>query len=334
MSGAKRVNKILTITMALLLAFSTMVLGGCAGETGSKDFTLEPKVTSPVIGTDGVLKVGVDSGETPFAGKYEGKIVGIDVDVAAALAEELGLTLEIVDTAGQSADTLLANGTVDVVMHVEQTGGSTIQGIQVGPYLTSGPALFCVVNSDTVPTVDIKSLAGTKIAAQRESLSAWSLEELIGPGTADPKEKLEEAFAAAVQGPVNYAAADAVVGSYLAIKDFDDLACVKMLGTPIGVYAGVAKSSTQLADALTDALRAIRDNGVLKTVISKWLGPVSASVVMGDSAVTSQSTSISNSPSSTGASGNTGNSNPTSAPTLPSGQEDLGDDLPDPSNAG
>ncbi len=315
MSGAIKANKFFAMVMALLLACSTMALSGCAGESGSKDIELTPVVSSPAIGTDGVLKVGVDSTNAPYAGLSGGNLVGIDVDIAAAIAEELGLTLELVDTAGQSADTMLNDGTVDLVMDVEQTGGTIIQGTQVGPYIESGPALFTIVKSDEVPTVDLQSLAGTKIATQKDSLSAWSVEELIGSGTADPKETLADAFASVENGEDSYAAADAVVGSYLAV-DYTDLACVKMLGTPIGVYMGVTKDNTQLATALTEALRTIRDNGELKTILSKWLGPISASVVLGSAAVTSEPTSGS------------------SASSGATGEVDTGDDLPDPSNAG
>lgn len=315
MRSAKRIKRILAVTLALLVAFSTMALGGCAGATGSKEIELVPVVSSPAIKTDGVLRVGVDSTNAPYAGLSNGELVGIDIDIAAALAEQLGLKLELVDTAGQSANTLLNDGSIDMVMDVEQTSASTIQGAQIGPYLVSGPALFTRVDSDTVPTIDIKTLAGTKIAAQKDSLSSWSLEELIGSGTSDPRESLKDALTAVANGEVTFAAADAVVGSYLAV-DFTNLSCVKILGTPIGVYLSVAKSNTQLSDALTEALRTIRDTGILKTVLSKWLGSVSATVVMGSSAVTSQETTT-----------------PGSA-NVPAGQIDTGDDLPDPANAG
>jgi polar amino acid transport system substrate-binding protein len=302
--------------MTLLMALSLMALGGCAGATGSREIELVPVVSSPAVGTAGVLKVGINSTNAPYAGLSSGNMVGIDVDVASALAEEMGLKIELVDLAGLSADTLLTEGAIDVVMDVEQTGGSVIRGTQIGPYVESGPALFTLVkSSNEVPNVDLQTLAGVKVAAQKDSLSAWSVDELIGSGTSDPRESLAAAFEAVETGQATYAAADAVVGSYLALE-YGDLACVKMLGRPIGVYMGVAKDNTQLADALTVALRTLRDNGEMKVILSKWLGPVSALVVTGSSAITAGATSTSS--SGTAAS---------------EGQIDAGDDLPDPSNA-
>jgi len=315
MKHSRRARSITTLAFTVLLALSLVTLGGCFGPMGSRDIELTPTISSPTIGVDGVLRVGVDSVKVPYAGlDRDGNIVGIDVDVAAAIAQELGLKLELVETTGRSAETLLAEGAVDIVMDIEQAGGSTIKGTKVGPYIESGPALFTIVRSSEVPNVDLASLAGTRVAAQKDSMSSWSVEELIGPGTAEPRNNLEDAFRALESGEVSYAAADAVVGSYLALE-FNDISCVKILGAPIGVYIGVSAENTQLAEALTQALRNIRDQGLLKTIYTKWLGPVSASVVMGSSAITNELTTTTDTPEV----------------TVPI---DMGEDLPDPENAG
>jgi len=309
------ITTMLTFTVALSL-ISLASLAGCSGVTGTKEIQLNPTVFSPAIGTEGVLRVGVDSSHAPYAGlDKEKNVVGIDVDVAAAIAEEMGLRLEIVDTVGQNSENLLLEGTIDMVMDVERAGGSITRGMQVGPYIETGPALFAVVKSNSIPEVELASLAGTNVAAQKDSLSLWSVEELIGAGTAVPYDTLEEAFAALERGEAMYAAADAVKGAYLALE-YSDLASIKILGSPIGVYIAVSPENSMLAEALTQALRNVRDNGVLRTIYSKWLGPVSASVVLGGSAITlEQAVAV----------------DPAEVP-----QEvlDNGEDLPDPESAG
>lgn len=319
MRSAKRTNKILVMVLSVLVACSTLALGGCSGVTGSKEIDLEPVVSSPAVGTDGVLKVGVNSTNIPYSGLSDNNLVGIDVDVAAAIAEELGLRLELVDIADQSADTLLEDGTVDMVMGVEQTTDKTvIQGTQVGPYIESGPAIFAIAEGDTIPPIELDSITGGSVAVQKDSLSARSVDGLIASGTSDPKDSLADAFAAVESGQNAYAAADAVVGSYYLASNNSNLVCAKMLGTPIGVHMGVTKTNSQLADALTDALRNLRDTGRLKIIFSKWLGPLSASVVMGSSGITSSEI--------TGATDAT--------ETELDEVVDTGDDLPDASNAG
>jgi polar amino acid transport system substrate-binding protein len=314
----ERLKKVVAVfaTLVLVLVLSASLLSGCAGATGSKDIKLDPKITSPAVATDGVLKVGVDSTHAPFAGLSKNELVGIDVDIAAALADQLGLKLELVDINGKSVDDLLTDKSIDIVMDVEQTGGSVIKGTEVGPYLESGPALFTIVKTSTLPTIDLNSMSGTKIAAQKDSLSAWALDERIGKGTADVKTNLDEAFKAVESGASTYAAADAIVGSYLAV-DYNGVSCVKMIGTPIPVYIGVGKDNTTLPDALSTALRTIRDNGELKIILSKWLGSVSAGVVMGTAAISYQDA----------------NKTSTTQPST-TGEVDTGSDLPDPATAG
>ena len=323
---------------ATLLTFALMaslILSGCAGVTGSKQQALTPTIDTPAIHNSGHLLVGVDSTHAPYAGASRGKVVGIDVDVASALAQQLGLKVEIIDMAGKNPDDLLASGNVDLVMDVEQSGSNVTQGKTVGPYLLSGPALFAKIRSNEVPSIDTNTLTGSKIAAQKDSLSAWTVDELIGKGTANPVASLADALRAVNDGSSTYAAADAVVGSYLAVE-YGDISCVKLLGTPIGVYCAVAKDNTALADALTAALRNIRDNGELAVILSKWLGVVSSKVVTSSQAVVAQNTT-GNSALGAGGANNLGSGDAgTGGVVLPDGSLpiDTGDDLPDPSNAG
>ena len=283
----KRFRSLVSAMMATVLIVMTVALTGCVGTTGTKEVTLTPTIDAPAIVQSGVLKVGVDTTRAPFAGQSKGKIIGIDVDVAAAVAEQLGLRLELIDIAGEDADELLASGTVDVIMDIEKGGVNATQAQQVGPYLIDGPALFMIQLSGDIPEIDISALAGTTVAAQENSLSAWQIGQLIGDENIIAVASLEEAFNQLSDGQVTYAASDAIVGSFLATKEvaYQNVSCVKVLGEPMGVYMGVKQDNAALADALAEALRVVRDNGVMDVLISKWLGPVSAQVVLSEQAI-------------------------------------------------
>ncbi|NLG10467.1 MAG: amino acid ABC transporter substrate-binding protein [Coriobacteriaceae bacterium] len=336
----KRFRSLVAASMATVLLVASLALTGCLGSTGSKEITLKPTIDTPTIIESGVLKVGVDTTRAPFAGQSKGKIIGIDVDLAAAVAEQLGLKLELVDIAGESADDMLAAGTVDVVMDIEKGGVQSTQAVQVGPYLIDGPALFMVQLSDSIPDIDLTALASATVAAQENSLSAWQVAQVAPDSTIISVPALEEAFNQLSDGKVTYVAADAVVGAFLATKevDYENISCVKMLGDPLGVYMGVAQGNTALANALTEALRAVRDGGVLNVVITKWLGPVSAQVVSSEQAIVTigangaAGSGSANGSNSTGSSANSGQVSGTTEAT--SGEVDTGDDLPDPSLAG
>ena len=142
--------------MAALLA----VLTGCSSQQSYTPPEKAATLSSPTIGKDGTLRVGVNTDNQPLAGQPESssKIVGIDVDVAAALADSFGLKLEIVDV-GSDAESALKEGTVDIVMGIDKSDSSTSFWKSDVP--TPAVALFSTPSSTQVPT---NTTAETKIA--------------------------------------------------------------------------------------------------------------------------------------------------------------------------
>ena len=279
----KRIKPVVMLALTALLVAS-LGLSGCAGVVGSKEVTLTPVVTVPVVGQDGVLRVGIDTTNAPFAGRSNSEIIGIDVDIAADLATKLGLRLELTDIAGQDPDALLEAGSVYVVMGLEPDESHLYRSHLVGPYLLDGPAIFTVQLSNEPEPFSINNLVGATVAAQQNSLSSWKVGELIGANAVQSYPSLDSAFDDLANGLVSYAASDAIVGSFLAVN-YKNVTCVGLLDNPLGAYMGVASTNLELGDALTAALRRIRDNGELKVLVTKWLGPVSTSVVISEQAI-------------------------------------------------
>jgi polar amino acid transport system substrate-binding protein len=269
-----------------MLAAVTLGLAGCFSPSIEGGLKLsDAAVAPPSIAQEGVLRVGVDSSGVPFAGPSEGRIIGIDVDTAAALAEQMGLRLEVVDVKGQDANAVLGAGTVDVVMGIQGEAAGAFTGSQVGPYVVDGPAAFTVGLSGEAPAFDPAVLGGVPIAAQEGSLSAWQVDRDYGSGNLRAYPTLNAVFDELSSGSVSYAAADAVVGSFLALQQYEGIRCVGLLSEPQGVYMGVATEKQELLSRLTDALRSLRDEGNLQTIIAKWLGPQSAVTVLGSQAI-------------------------------------------------
>ena len=282
----KTLRRVLASVLIGILTFSSLCLGGCfftPGKEGSLTLK-QPTVAPPTIGEEGVLRVGVDSSRTPYAGTSEGIIVGVDVDIAAALAEEMGLKLEIVDIRGQDANILLREGNVDVVMGIQEDEENPFTGVKVGPYLVNGPAVFTVGLSNTAQEFNPEALEGVTMVAQEGSLSAWRASKNYGEENVVVFPSLSDAFDELASGAYSYAVGDAILGSFLAV-DMDNINCIGILGDLQGVYIGVASNKAELVTELTKALRSLRDSGNLNIIVSKWLGPQSAEVVSGEQTI-------------------------------------------------
>lgn len=247
----------------------TAALAGCASQEPYTPPEPTPSVSSPTIAEDGVLRVGVNAQSAPLAGtNSSGDLVGFDVDLAAALADELGLKVEVTDV-GANAASALDSGAVDVVLGVE-AGSSTSDVWESDPYLQTAVALFAEDPSAQVPTTDSDPV----VAVQTSSTSSWMVENEFGADALVRESGLTQAFQALSSGDAEYVAADAVRGTY-ALSDEDlgvQASIVALMHQPSGYCVTALKSNTELQQAISDALDQLMDGGMVSVLDKKWLG--------------------------------------------------------------
>jgi len=254
-----------TLTAVALAAVLALV-AGCSGGIAAKK--LEPRLSPPAITRPGVLRAAIDLSYPPFGGTVKGQHVGLDVDVAAAIAEQLGLKLEIVDATPADGADLAHNSKVDIVLGgltVEQS--VSLQLAYAGTYVTDSSAVF---GSD-VASLTLGDLSNKRIAIQMGSASYWFLLDKYGEGPLVVKPTLLEAMQAVSAGKADIAAGDALVAAYIGrqvpgLKYGGELAAAY----PIGV--GVATDKTKLEAEVRSILDKLSSQGVLETLRRKWAG--------------------------------------------------------------
>jgi polar amino acid transport system substrate-binding protein len=250
--------------MIAVLAFTA----GCAAEKPAEPF-VEPKVSPPAITEVGVLAVGVDLELPPFAGVDKGREAGLDIDVAAALATELGLDLRLVQVAPSEATTALADGTVDIVMSMPLSEETVLGASLAGTYITDGPAFFA--SAEETATLTLEGIGGRSVAAQEGSMAYWLLEYALGEDAIQTFPTLREAFEAAEAGDVDVVAGDALIGAYIA-RDFEDVRFAGQIGPAAPLGIAVAQENPDLGDAVRGALDALAADGVLDAIRTNWVG--------------------------------------------------------------
>lgn len=254
------------------MAACMMALAGCT-EAYDPDAALkDPTIEASALLEPGTLRVGVNASTYPLAGQANGRMSGLEVDIAAAIAQELGLKVDYVDV-GTGAVDALSDGEVDIAMGVEpsEVGGScwTSDG-----YAPSGIALFSMDEGAKVP----KKTAEPDIAAQTSSLSAWLVTRQYGAGSLVAEDDLKAVFADLAEGQVPYAASDAVVGSYMLNSQEIDAHLIGLMQTAGAYCIGANADNTTLQLGVTQALSTIAANGVLDVICTKWTGgPVDVS---------------------------------------------------------
>ncbi|MBE0417880.1 MAG: amino acid ABC transporter substrate-binding protein [Coriobacteriia bacterium] len=258
----RRIRLVMCMTLAAIVGLASV---GC---TKREEAALEPQVAPPVIARPGVLRAAVALDYPPFGAKVEGAEVGLDVDVAAAIAERLGLKLEIVEVSSERAIPALTEDEVDIVLAaLPLSEGLLTEATFAGSYIDDAPAFF----TSTDETLTVASLGGRRPAVQERSAAYWILDRRLGSEVASSYPTLRAAFEALEGGHVEVVAGDAVVGAYLA-RDFTRVRLAGQLepAVPLGVV--VAKDATDLESVVREALDALSADGVLDAVRAKWAG--------------------------------------------------------------
>lgn len=231
--------------------------------TSSPQATVAP----PVIQKDGVLRVAVltGAGRPEVMEASDGSYSGLDVDVASALAKQMGLKVELVPAASV-ADAKAAG--VDVVLGVTS---KTADGLTVvSSYMEEALALFG--RGTEVQEVKASDVNGKTVAVVTGSAAAAALAGDSGlQVVVRDYASVEEAFKAMADGDADYVACGAYEGGYLTTQYANTVFC-GTVDVPTSVGAGVDPVSKELVTAVQDALDTVSSNGVLSVVRSRWVG--------------------------------------------------------------
>ena len=251
---------VLSLVVALCLA---LPLAGCSSSNYTPQLK-EQSVNNSALNTAGTLRVGINASNPPYAAQSNGTIVGIDVDIAAALADELGLKLELVDV-GTATDTAFERENVDIVMGVEEANAAYWMS---DDYMNSGIALFSLTEDAQAPTA-----AGSfKVAAQSSSMSAWEVTDHYGESCLENAGDPNAAFEMLSTGSVNYVAAESTIGQYVIHTSGIEAYPIALLQSATPRTIAVASANTELQQAVSNALNSLVSGGVVEVIEGKWLG--------------------------------------------------------------
>jgi polar amino acid transport system substrate-binding protein len=229
---------------------------------------------------DGTLTIGSDIAYAPIEFFEEGtdNAVGLDVDIANAMGEKMGVEVEfeqVADFAGIVGD--LTSGRYDIVMSAISITPEREAEIDFIPYF--GPVGTGIVTLKDNPEgiAGVEDLCGRPVAAQDGTFQIEQMETLNTDTCADNPIDIR-AFPdnpASVQelilGRVDAQLADDPVAAYSALQNEEELIELAVPGFEAAPYGiGVRKDSTALNEALTAAFEAIVADGTYASILEEW----------------------------------------------------------------
>lgn len=249
------------VDLDALMGNGTSVAEAKAAARAARSTTL----TADELHTAGTLTVGLLSSESaPLL--LSSADEGLDVDVAYALADELGVDCAFVSVTGLSD----AYDACDVVMGVR--AGDDVDTAVAGSYAEDAMALFSRASSGTKATA--ADLAGKTVGVQAGSVSQRALASAGTQAAEQDFTNLNEAFAALEAGTVDYVLCGAYPGGYLAAV-YDGISCVGTLAQPAYLGVGVKAENNTLFSKVLEGMDVISSNGVLDVLRGRWVGGMS-----------------------------------------------------------
>jgi polar amino acid transport system substrate-binding protein len=217
----------------------------------------------------GVLRWGGDiQGGEPYVfddPTHPGTLVGFEVDLAGAVARELGVRAEFVQNDWSNLIPSLERGSFDVALNgIEVTPARAGRVLFTRPYYVFAERLMA--RRDDVRPKDLASLAGLRVGTLANS-QAWEMLRAAG-AVAVPYEGVEEPYIDLENARTDAVLLDDIIADRYGLPHAG-LRVVGDLGE--GYYAvAVAPSEADLHAAVDAALAKIAASGELRAILARW----------------------------------------------------------------
>lgn len=276
-------KKVLALTMAALMAASQTACGGGAKETTAADTTAADtadttaaekteETSAEAAGTEaagGVLVMATNAEFPPYEYHDGGEIVGIDAEIAKAIADELGMELEIEDIAFDSIIPEITTGKADMGLAGMTVTEDRKQSVDFTDTYAKASQKIIVKEDSAIASPD--DLTGVIVGVQQGTTGDIYVSDLEADGTTVERyNKGFEAVQALSQGKI-----DAVVIDGEPAKTFvaqtEGLKILEESFTDEEYAIAVKKGNTELLEKINGALKTLKDNGTLDEIVAKYI---------------------------------------------------------------
>lgn len=253
-----------TVSLIMLLAFAALLIGCSANEAAES--------TSERVQKEGVVRIGVRNDNPPMSFVDEsGEWVGFDVDLANAMAEQLGVKAELVQVDGTTRISFLQEGRVDMSIasmnHTRKRDDAIDFSIT---YFWDNQSFL--IRTGTYASID--ELIGKKVAANAGSsvISSWQAYSAAAGGPEPEIVEFDDKLAAMQalrDGAVEGYSEDNITLLSLAAGDAN-LELLPGGHNPVQFGIGLPINESLWRDKVNYALQELWKDGTYHEIYDKW----------------------------------------------------------------
>ena len=256
-----KMKKLAAVALAVVMSVSMLAGCGSSNDKKSAESSTSANGTATVkTAKDGVLTMATNATFPPYE-SYEGNdIVGIDADIAKAIADKLGLKLEIQDMEFNSIITAVQSGKADLGLAGMTVTDERKQSVDFTDSYATG--------IQSVKSID--DLKGKKIGVQLATTGDIYAKDDFGEENVEEYNKGADAVMALTGGKI-----DAVIIDNQPAKSFiettDGLQILDTDYVQEDYAAAIQKGNTDLLNAVNGALKELKEDGTIQKILDKYI---------------------------------------------------------------
>ena len=273
----KKVLKLLSIIICASMLLALAACGGNSNPSSTSNSTANTNAPEASNAPDsdatgeggGKLIMGTNAFFPPYE-FYDGtdEIVGIDPEIAAKIAEKLGMELVIEDMEFKSILVALEAGQIDIGMAGMTVTEDRLKSVNFAESYATGIQVIIVKEGSDITGPD--DLPGKKIGVQLGTTGDTYASDDYGDENVERYPKGAEAIVALMNGQI-----DCVVIDNEPAKAFvsanDGLVILETEYYVEDYAIAIAKNDTELLDKINTALQELKEDGTIQSILDKYI---------------------------------------------------------------
>lgn len=225
--------------------------------------------------TDGTLTIGTSAEYEPFEYMEDGEYKGFDLELAQAIADDLGLELKIENVDFDTIVPGVASGT-KYDMGIAAITATPEREKEVGftdSYYMDDQAIVTMADNAEITGdnyADALNAEGVKIAVQSGSTAEAFAKENFPNAELVPFKNATDCFAAVQSSQANALVTNRSVAAQLVATSFSNEQVIKQISTGEEYAIAVNKDNTALLDALNDSIAKLTEDGTVDELMTKY----------------------------------------------------------------